>query len=119
MKNASKPAAAYPARKQAVIYARVSSKEQEKGGLLDPGAIEVAQGICRSERLRGRAGICGRGDSQADRSRRLRRDGRLSQGASVGSRPAGRKDGPALPQPQGLGDGGRTGRGDALPERRR
>jgi DNA invertase Pin-like site-specific DNA recombinase len=31
-----------PTRKQAVIYARVSSKEQEKG-FLDPGAIEAAQ----------------------------------------------------------------------------
>jgi predicted site-specific integrase-resolvase len=33
MKSASKPTpAANPARKQAVIYARVSSKEQEKEG---------------------------------------------------------------------------------------
>ena len=38
-----------------------------------------------------------------------RRDGRLSQGASGGSRDAGRKDGSALSQPQRLGDDRRTG----------
>ena len=90
-----------------------------EGGLLDPGAIEAPQGIRGGAGLRGGAGICGRGNRQADRPRRLRRDGRLSQGASRRSRDAGREDRPALPQPQGLGDGGRTGRGDALPEGRR
>jgi DNA invertase Pin-like site-specific DNA recombinase len=41
MKKASKPAAAYPARKQAVIYARVSSKEQEKEGFSIPAQLKL------------------------------------------------------------------------------
>src|SRR3954469_8410515 len=40
MKKASKPVAADPARKQAVIYARVSSKEQEKEGFSIPAQIK-------------------------------------------------------------------------------
>ena len=120
MKRAAKPApAADPARKQAVIYARVSSKEQEKEGFSIPAQLKLLKEYAAAQRLRGGAGIRGRGDRQADRPRRLRRDGRLSQGASVRSRDAGREDRPALPQPQGLGDGGRTGRGNALPEGRR
>lgn len=38
MERTSKPAAAIPARKQAVIYARVSSKEQEKEGYSIPNS---------------------------------------------------------------------------------
>src|SRR5215471_8608734 len=52
MKNASKPApAAEPPRRQAVIYARVSSKEQEKEGFSIPAQLKLlkdyaaAQGI--------------------------------------------------------------------------
>jgi site-specific DNA recombinase len=42
MKKASKPApAADPARKQAVIYARVSSKEQEKEGFSIPAQLKL------------------------------------------------------------------------------
>jgi hypothetical protein len=44
-------------------------------------------------------------DGQADRPSRLRRDGRVSQGASVRPRHAGGEDRPSLSQPQGLGDG--------------
>jgi site-specific DNA recombinase len=41
MKRTSKPAAADPARKQAVIYARVSSKEQEKEGFSIPAQLKL------------------------------------------------------------------------------
>ena len=41
MKRASKPAPADPARKQAVIYARVSSKEQEKEGFSIPAQLKL------------------------------------------------------------------------------
>src|SRR5215813_3553988 len=42
MKKASKPApAAAPARQQAVIYARVSSKEQEKEGFSIPAQLKL------------------------------------------------------------------------------
>src|SRR5262249_13632787 len=41
MQKASKPAAADPARKQAVIYARVSSKEQEKEGFSIPAQLKL------------------------------------------------------------------------------
>jgi site-specific DNA recombinase len=43
MKKASKPAAAYLARKQAVIYARVSSKEQEKEGFSIPAQLKLLE----------------------------------------------------------------------------
>jgi site-specific DNA recombinase len=41
MKKASKPATADPARLQAVIYARVSSKEQEKEGFSIPAQLKL------------------------------------------------------------------------------
>ena len=41
MKKASKPAAADPSLKQAVIYARVSSKEQEKEGFSIPAQLKL------------------------------------------------------------------------------
>lgn len=42
MKRAARPApAADPARKQAVIYARVSSKEQEKEGFSIPAQLKL------------------------------------------------------------------------------
>src|SRR5262245_43337322 len=41
MKKASKPASADPARRQAVIYARVSSKEQEKEGFSIPAQLKL------------------------------------------------------------------------------
>jgi hypothetical protein len=41
MKKSSKPAAADSARKQAVIYARVSSKEQEKEGFSIPAQLKL------------------------------------------------------------------------------
>jgi hypothetical protein len=42
-----------------------------------------------------------------------------SEGACGGPRAVGREDRPALPQPQGLGDGGRVGRRNPLPQGRR
>jgi site-specific DNA recombinase len=41
MKKPSKPVAADPARKQAVVYARVSSKEQEKEGFSIPAQLKL------------------------------------------------------------------------------
>jgi site-specific DNA recombinase len=42
MRKATKPSpAADPARKQAVIYARVSSKEQEKEGFSIPAQLKL------------------------------------------------------------------------------
>jgi site-specific DNA recombinase len=41
MKRASKPAPANPARREAVIYARVSSKEQEKEGFSIPAQLKL------------------------------------------------------------------------------
>src|SRR5262245_18794457 len=41
MKKPSKPAAADPARRRAVIYARVSSKEQEKEGFSIPAQLKL------------------------------------------------------------------------------
>jgi site-specific DNA recombinase len=41
MKKASKPSPAAPAHKQAVIYARVSSKEQEKEGFSIPAQLKL------------------------------------------------------------------------------
>jgi len=41
MKKASKPDAADPSRKEAVIYARVSSKEQEKEGFSIPAQLKL------------------------------------------------------------------------------
>ena len=79
MKRASNPPAADPARKQAVIYARVSSKEQEKEGFSIPAQLKLLKEYAAAQGLRGRAGIRGRGNRQADRPRRLRRDGRLSK----------------------------------------
>ncbi len=120
MTKTSKPApAADPARKQAVIYARVSSKEQEKEGFSIPAQLKLLKEYAAAQGFAVVAGICGRGNRQADRPHRLRRDGRLSEGASVDPRDAGREDRPALPQPQGLGDGRRAGRRNPLPQGRR
>jgi len=41
MKKTPKPVATDPARKQAVIYARVSSKEQEKEGFSIPAQLKL------------------------------------------------------------------------------
>jgi site-specific DNA recombinase len=41
MRRASKPAPADPARREAVIYARVSSKEQEKEGFSIPAQLKL------------------------------------------------------------------------------
>ena len=81
MAKASKPTANPDTRKQAVIYARVSSKEQEKEGFSIPAQLKLLKEYAAAQRLHGRAGIRGRGDRQADRPRRLRRDGRLSESA--------------------------------------
>ena len=84
MTKTSKPTpAADPARKQAVIYARVSSKEQEKEGFSIPAQLKLLKEYAAAQGFAVVAGICGRGDRQADRPRRLRRDGRLSEGASA------------------------------------
>src|SRR6476469_3198490 len=41
MKKASKPATVDSARRQAIIYARVSSKEQEKEGISIPAQLKL------------------------------------------------------------------------------
>jgi site-specific DNA recombinase len=58
MKRAAKPApAADPAREQAVIYARVSSKEQEKEGFSIPAQLKLLKEYAAVNGLRGGAGI--------------------------------------------------------------
>ena len=58
MKRAAKSTpAADPARKRAVIYARVSSKEQEKEGFSIPAQLKLLKRIRGREQLRGGAGI--------------------------------------------------------------
>src|SRR6476661_8106298 len=89
---------------QAVVYARVSSKEQEKEGFSIPAQLKLLKEYATAQGF-AVAGVCGRGNRQANRPHRVRRDGRLSEGPSGDPRNAGREDRPALPQPQGLGDG--------------
>ena len=60
MKKAPKPAAADPARKQAVIYARVSSKEQEKEGFSIPAQLKLLKEYAAAQGFAVVAGICGR-----------------------------------------------------------
>ena len=52
MKKASKPAAADPARKQAVIYARVSSKEQDKEGFSIPAQLKLLREYAAAQELK-------------------------------------------------------------------
>src|ERR1700721_4763133 len=51
MRRAPKPAPADVARKQAVIYARVSSKEQEKEGFSIPAQLRLLHEYARSTNL--------------------------------------------------------------------
>ena len=90
-----------------------------EGGLLDPGAVEALERVCGGAGLQGGAGICGCGDGQGHRAHSLRRDGRIPQSASIRSGAAGGEDRPAIPKPEGLGDGRRTRCRDAFPEGRR
>ena len=105
MKRASKPAPVDTARKQAVIYARVSSKEQEKEGFSIPAQLKLlkeyaaANGFAVAQEY-----IDVETAKQTGRAAFGEMVG-LSQGAPVRPRDAGREDRPALSQPQGLGDG--------------
>ena len=100
-----------PVRRQAVIYARVSSKEQEKEGFSIPAQLKLLRSYAR------RTGFHAVVREYVD-VETAKQTGRtafgemiaLSEGASGGARDAGRKDRPALPQPQGLGNGRRAGR---------
>jgi site-specific DNA recombinase len=57
MRKIAKPApAADSSRKQAVIYARVSSKEQEKEGYSIPAQLKLLKDYAAAD---GRAGLCG------------------------------------------------------------
>ena len=107
MKRAAKPApAADPARKQAVIYARVSSKEQEKEGFSIPAQLKLLKEYAAANDFSvAQEYIDVETAKQTGRAAFGEMVG-LSKGASVRPRDAGRKDRPALPQPQGLGDGG-------------
>src|SRR4029079_10719629 len=49
MKNARNPVPADPARRQAVIYARVSSKEQEKEGFSIPAQLKLLRGYAAEQ----------------------------------------------------------------------
>jgi hypothetical protein len=95
--------AADPARKQAVIYARVSTKEQEKEGFSIPAQLKLLKEYAAAQ---GFTVVQEYVDRQADRPCRIRRDGQLFERASSDPRDAGGENRPALPQPQGLGDGG-------------
>ena len=110
---------AFPVRKQAVIYARVSSKEQEKEGFSIPAQLKLlkeyaaAQGFTVAQEY-----VDVETAKQTGRAAFGEMVG-LSEGASVDPRDAGREDRPALPQPQGLGDGGRTRCRNSFPQGRR
>src|SRR5882762_8086669 len=107
-----------PPRKQAVIYARVSSKEQEKEGFSIPAQLKLlkeyaaAQGFGIAQEY-----VDVETAKQTGRAA-FRQYDRLSQGAPEHPRHAGREDRPALPKPQGLGDGGRSGCRNPLPQGR-
>src|SRR6516165_9841519 len=99
-----------PDRKQAVIYARVSSKEQEKEGFSIPAQLKL---------LKEYAAVQGFAVSKEYVDMETaKQTGRAAFGEMVAylkAHPSVRvmlveKDRPALSQPQGLGDSGRTGR---------
>ena len=63
MAKPSKVAASFDAsRKQAVIYARVSSKEQEKEGFSIPAQLKLLKEYAAAQGFTVAARICGRGD---------------------------------------------------------
>jgi site-specific DNA recombinase len=104
MKRAAEPAPADPARKQAVIYARVSSKEQEKEGFSIPAQLKLLKEYAAAN---GFAVAQEYVDVETAKQTGRAAFGEMvaSRGASVRPRDAGRKDRPALSQSQGLGDG--------------
>src|SRR6476646_12289287 len=51
MKRATNPASTEPARRQAVIYARVSSKEQEKEGFSIPAQLKLLKEYAAAQRF--------------------------------------------------------------------
>ncbi len=105
MRRISKPApAADPARKQAVIYARVSSKEQEKEGFSIPAQLKLLKEYAAANGFAVAQEYIDVETAKQTGRDRIRRDGRLSEGTPVRPRDAGREDRPALSQPQGLGD---------------
>ena len=62
----------------AVIYARVSSKDQEKEGYSIPSPTGTAPRLCRRPRLRCAQGIHGRGDGEGGGPHELRRNDRAA-----------------------------------------
>ena len=53
-----------PSIRKAVVYARVSSKEQEKEGYSIPAQLKLLKDYAVQEGLCGRSGICRRGNGQ-------------------------------------------------------
>ena len=103
------PAAKPRPGRTAVMYVRVSSKEQEQGFSIPAQRkllIEYAEG---QHGLNIVARVRRRRDRQTGRSRRVRRDARLPthDRADLSNHPR-RKDRSAVPQHQGLGDGRRS-----------
>ena len=112
MSTAQKPSSSHPvgsARREAVIYARVSSKEQEKEGFSIPAQLKLLREYAAAN---GFEVVQEYVDVET-----AKQTGRAAFGEMVAylkahprPRDAGREDGPALPQPQGLGDARRAGR---------
>jgi predicted site-specific integrase-resolvase len=93
MRKASKPApAADPARRHAVIYARVSSKEQEKEGFSIPAQLKLLKDYAAAQGFTVAQEYIDVETAQADRPHQLRRDGSLFESASGNSRAARREN---------------------------
>jgi hypothetical protein len=109
MKKASKlEPAVGPARCQAVIYARVSSKEQEKEGFSIPAQLKLLRDYAASNGFAiSHEYVDVETAKQTGRAAFGEMVAHLRAGAPSGSGNAGREDGSALSQPQGLGDGRR------------
>jgi len=90
------------------IYARVSSKEQEKEGFSIPAQLKLLKEYASAN------GIAVAQDhidvETAKQTGRAAFGDMVAYLTSFDVHDACREDGPALPQPQGLGDNGRAGR---------
>ena len=80
------------ARKQAVIYARVSSKEQEKEGFSIPAQLKLLKEYAAANGFMVAQEYVDVETAKQTGTHRLRRDGRLSEGPSCRARHAGRED---------------------------
>src|SRR5215204_680412 len=105
MKRAAKPAtAADPARKQAVIYARVSSKEQEKEDFSIPAQLKLLKEYASANGF-----AVAQEYTDVETAKQTGRAAFDEMVAYLKAHPSvrvmRRKDRPALSQPQGLGDG--------------